>query len=65
MTNLGNVQARTGDYPAAVASQERALRMFRDLSDRRGQAQPRRLPATHAVSPARPPRCEGADHHLA
>ena len=32
------VQQLTGDYPAAAASQGEALRLFRDIGDRRGQA---------------------------
>ena len=38
LRNLGEVQLRTGDYPAAAASHQEALGMFRDLGDRRGQA---------------------------
>jgi tetratricopeptide (TPR) repeat protein len=38
LTQLGIVQERTGDYPAAAASLTRALQLFHDLGDRRGQA---------------------------
>ena len=38
IVNLGDVQRRTGDYPAAAASQQQALDMFRDLGHRQGQA---------------------------
>ena len=38
LSNLGIVQLRTGDYPAAAASLTQALGMFRDLGDRHGQA---------------------------
>ena len=38
LNQLGVVQWRTGDYPAAVASLTRALQLARDLGDRRGQA---------------------------
>ena len=32
------MQRLTGDYPAAAASQQQALELFRDLGDRLGQA---------------------------
>ena len=38
MNNLGIVQTRTGDYPAAAASLPAALGLFRDLGHRMGQA---------------------------
>ena len=37
-TYLGVVQLQTGDYPAATAGLTQALQLFRDLSDRQGQA---------------------------
>ena len=37
-TSWAMVQWLTGDYPAATASLTRALELFRDLGDRRGQA---------------------------
>ena len=37
-TSLGVVQEETGDYPAAAASQQQALALFRDLGHRLGQA---------------------------
>ena len=36
--DLGGVQQLTGDYPAAAASLNQALALFRDLDDRPGQA---------------------------
>jgi hypothetical protein len=36
--DLGVVQRRTGDNPAATASLTVALHLFRDLSDRQGHA---------------------------
>ena len=38
LNQLGAVQRLTGDYPAAAASLARALELFGDLGDRRGQA---------------------------
>ena len=37
-TELGVLQRLTGDYPAAAASHQQALELFRDLGDRAGQA---------------------------
>ena len=38
LEGLGEVQQRTGDYPAAAASLAQALQLSRDLGDRHGQA---------------------------
>ena len=38
LNQLGVVQWRTGDYPAATASLTQALQLARDLGDRQGQA---------------------------
>jgi tetratricopeptide (TPR) repeat protein len=38
LTQLGVVQRRMGDYPAAAASLTQALQLFGDLGDRHGQA---------------------------
>lgn len=39
MQNLGVVQKQTGDYPAASASFQQALKLFRDFGHRPGEAQ--------------------------
>jgi tetratricopeptide (TPR) repeat protein len=39
LNNLGVVQQETGDYPAAAASHQQALRLFGDLGNRLGQAE--------------------------
>lgn len=36
--NLGELQRLTGDYPAAAASQQQALQLYRDLGHRKGEA---------------------------
>ncbi len=36
---VGDVRCLTGDYPAAEASHEQALRLYRDLGQRREQAE--------------------------
>jgi tetratricopeptide (TPR) repeat protein len=38
LTDLGDVQRVTGDYPAAIVSVTEALRLFRGLGDQLGQA---------------------------
>ena len=40
LNQLGFLQQLTGDYPAAAASQQQALALFRDLDDLAGQAAP-------------------------
>ena len=38
LNDLGIVQQATGDYPAATASQDQALKLYRDLHNRPGEA---------------------------
>jgi hypothetical protein len=64
LNDLGMVRQLTGDYPAAAASLQQALEIFRDIADRDGQACVlSNLGALHtATGTTRPPPPASARH---